>query len=111
MKLINVKRATGKTELVIKRHLETGYPIIAKNNNSKIMIESKIKEKTGTFPPKGDVITYYDYICSRGRNLNYKNNCVIIDDIDYILSDIISNSLGLNIDTITMCIECKDKIE
>ena len=116
MKLINVKRATGKTELVIKRHLETGYPIITRDFKSKKLIERRISSLTGVKNIKpNSVITYREFIdvdktgSSRGIRTNYE--AVIVDDLEFFINDIVEAALKAKVDIATMSLDCKDSIE
>lgn len=116
MKLINVKRATGKTELVIKRHLETGYPIITRDFASKRLIEHRISSMTGvkTIKPNS-VITYKEFMdvdkTGAGRGIRSNYEAVIIDDLEFFINDIIESALKVKVDIATMSLDCKDSIE
>ena len=116
MKLINVKRATGKTELVIKRHLETGYPIITRDLASKRLIEHRISSMTGvkTIKPNS-VITYREFMdvdkTGSGRGIRTNYEAVIIDDLEFFINDIIETALRSKVDIATMSLDCKDSIE
>ena len=116
MKLINVKRATGKTELVIKRHLETGYPIITRDFASKRLIEHRISSITGekTIKPNS-VLTYREFMdiykTDSGRGIKSNYEAVIVDDLEFFINDIIETALKVKVDIATMTIDCKDSIE
>lgn len=116
MKLINVKRATGKTELVIKRHLETGYPIITRDFASKRLIEHRISSMTGvkTIKPNS-VITYREFMdvdkTGSGRGIRTNYEAVIVDDLEFFINDIVEAALKAKVDIATMSLDCKDSIE
>ena len=116
MKLINVKRATGKTELAIKRHLETGYPIITRDFASKKLIEHRISSLTGvkTIKPNS-VITYREFMdvdkTGSGRGIRSEYEAVIIDDLEFFINDIVETALRSKVDIATMTINCNDSIE
>ena len=116
MKLINVKRATGKTELVIKRHLETGYPIITRDFESKKLIEHRISSLTGVKNIKpNSVMTYKEFMdinrtgACRGTRSEYE--AVIIDDLEFFINDIVETALRSKVDIATMTLNCNDYIE
>lgn len=116
MQLINVKRATGKTELVIKRHLETGYPIITRDSKSKKLIEHRISSITGvkTIKPNS-VMTYKEFMDTNGtgkcRDIKSEYEAVIIDDLEFFINDIIETALRSKVDIATMTLNCNDYIE
>ena len=116
MKLINVKRATGKTELVIKRHLETGYPIITRDFASKKLIERRISNLTGvkTIKPNS-VITYREFMdvdkTGSGRGIRTNYEAVIVDDLEFFINDIVEAALKAKVDIATMSLNCNDSIE
>ena len=116
MKLINVKRATGKTELVIKRHLETGYPIITRDFASKRLIKHRISSMTGvkTIKPNS-VITYREFMdvdkTGSGRGIRTNYEAVIVDDLEFFINDIVEAALKAKVDIATMSLDCKDSIE
>ena len=116
MKLINVKRATGKTELVIKRHLETGYPILTRDFASKRLIEHRISSITGekTIKPNS-VLTYREFMdiykTDSGRGIKSNYEAVIVDDLEFFINDIIETALKVKVDIATMTLDCKDSIE
>ena len=116
MKLINVKRATGKTELAIKRHLETGYPIITRDFASKKLIEHRISSLTGvkTIKPNS-VITYREFMdvdkTGSGRGIRTEYEAVIIDDLEFFINDIVETALRSKVDIATMSLNCNDSIE
>ena len=116
MKLINVKRATGKTELAIKRHLETGYPIITRDFESKKLIEHRISSLTGvkTIKPNS-VMTYKEFMdidrTGARRGIRAEYEAVIIDDLEFFINDIVETALRSKVDIATMSLNCKDSIE
>ena len=116
MKLINVKRATGKTELVIKRYLETGYPIITRDFASKKLIEHRISNLTGvkTIKPNS-VMTYKEFMnvdnTGIGRGIKSEYEAVIIDDLEFFINDIVETALRSKVDIATMSLDCNDSIE
>ena len=116
MKLINVKRATGKTELVIKRHLETGYPIITRDFASKRLIEHRISSMTGvkTIKPNS-VMTYKEFMdvdrTGACRGIRSEYEAVIIDDLEFFINDIVEAALRSKVDIATMSLNCNDSIE
>ena len=110
MKLINVKRQTGKTEYIIKRHIETNYPIIVADNTSKKLIEKRICEILNIRKCQDNsVMTYNEFIKEQGRGVNFDK--VIIDELDLFLDAIVEEALKVKVDVATMTIECKDYIE
>lgn len=110
MKLINVKRQTGKTEYVIKRHIETNYPIIVANNGMKKLIEKRICEILNIRKCQDNsVMTYNEFIKEKERGVNFDK--VIIDELDLFLDAIVEDALKVKVDVATMTIECKDYIE
>ena len=115
MKLINVKRATGKTELVIKRHLETGYPIITRDFASKKLIESRISILTGETIKPNSVMTYKEFMdadrTGARRGIRSEYEAVIIDDLEFLINDIVETALRSKVDIATMSLNCNDSIE
>lgn len=116
MKLINVKRATGKTELVIKRHLETGYPIITRSFASKKLIERRISSITGVkIINPNSVMTYKEFMDINGtctsRGIKSEYEAVIIDDLEFFINDIVETALRSKVDIATMSLNCNDSIE
>ena len=115
MKLINVKRATGKTELAIKRHLETGYPIITRDFESKKLIESRISILTGETIKPNSVMTYKEFMdidrTGARRGIRSEYEAVIIDDLEFFIDDIIETALRSKVDIATMSLNCNDSIE
>ena len=115
MKLINVKRATGKTELVIKRHLETGYPIITRDFASKKLIESRISILTGETIKPNSVMTYKEFMDTDRtgvrRGIRSEYEAVIIDDLEFFINDMVETALRSKVDIATMTINCNDSIE
>ena len=116
MKLITVKRATGKTELVIKRHLETGYPIITRDFASKKLIENRISILTGVKNIKpNSVMTYKEFMdmdrTGARRGIRSEYEAVIIDDLEFFINDIVETALRSKVDIATMRLDCKDSIE
>ena len=115
MKLINVKRATGKTELVIKRHLETGYPIITRDFASKKLIESRISILTGETIKPNSVMTYKEFMdmdrTGARRGIRSEYEAVIIDDLEFFINDMVETALRSKVDIATMTINCNDSIE
>ena len=110
MKLINVKRQTGKTEYIIKRHIETNYPIIVADDTSKRLIEKRICEILNIRKCQDNsVMTYNEFIKEKGRGVNFDK--VIIDELDLFLDAIVEEALKVKVDVATMTIECKDYIE
>ena len=116
MKLINVKRATGKTELAIKRHLETGYPIITRDFESKKLIERRISSLTGVKNIKpNSVMTYKEFMdidrTGARRGIRSEYEAVIIDDLEFFINDMVETALRSKVDIATMSLNCKDSIE
>ena len=116
MKLINVKRATGKTELAIRRHLETGYPIITRDFKSKKLIERRISSLTGVKNIKpNSVMTYKEFIDTNGtgkcRGIKSEYEAIIIDDLEFFINDIVETALRSKVDIATMTLNCNDSIE
>ena len=115
MKLINVKRATGKTELAIKRHLETGYPIITRDFESKKLIERRISILTGETIKPNSVMTYKEFMdidrTGARRGIRSEYEAVIIDDLEFFIDDIIETALRSKVDIATMSLNCNDSIE
>ena len=110
MKLINVKKKTKKTEYIIKRHIETNYPIIVADSTSKRLIEKRICEILNVRKCQDNsVMTYNEFIKEKGRGINIDK--VIIDELDLFLDAIVEDALKVKVDVATMTIECKDYIE
>lgn len=111
MKIINVDRQLGKTEYLINRHIETGYPIIVPDLTSKRLVEERICIKLDQRPPleSGRVMTLANLISGTGPIGCKIPKKILIDDADRVLDILFSSRISIEIDTIVMSIECKNE--
>lgn len=104
MKLLCQPRQTGKTEELLKISSETKYPIITRDKNeAKLLSERAKKEKLNIPEP----LSIRDAMNTRLLG----NSKVLIDDADFVLSYMIRELCGVEIDTIAMVSRDKEGYE
>ena len=93
MKIVAKERGMGKTEYLIQKSLETGYPIVCMSLSTKELIRKRNRNIK--------VYTIYEYKDSRYRGT------ILVDDFNFILTHLLGNQVAevtftgdISIDTI-----------
>ena len=102
MKIYNMERRSGKTELLIQKCINSNfeYPIIVLDNSRKRNILCRISAITGKTTLKNTVFTINEWFnfTNRGNDINK----ILIDDIEYMLPIIINRAFGAECEIATV---------
>ncbi len=110
MKIYNMDRLAGKTELLIQKCIDSNfeYPIIVINNQKKKEVIDRISHIIHKIPPKNIVFTINEWFVWRGgRNIDK----ILIDDIEYMLPTIIRKAFAVDADIVTIGLQMDANID
>ena len=107
MKIINVKRGKGKTNYLVDRSIETGYPIlVATVNDKKIIMAALQAKECKDFMNRvfsvADVITAYNKRHHDILNILTSSEYILVDEGVNVLNVFLASIINTKIDTITM---------
>lgn len=104
MKLLIKERGTGKTTGLIYTSESTGYPIVVHDKNSVSCVKKQANEMGCIIP---DPIVLNDLLGSDVSGF-IKPNCVLVDEVGFILEDALTEYLGVKIACATMTDDVKE---
>ena len=103
MRIINKSRGQGKSLQLLYTSELTGYQIICPNEQQAQYLK-KMADELGLIVP--EPMSYKRYISIKGSSLNADK--ILIDNVDYMLDDILTAYFKTNICAVTMSVPMKD---